>query len=44
LTLDELKPLLKAFKFNYLFEDDFGKEDDTLSLKKFKNEFKFNLS
>jgi len=43
LTLDELKTLLYAFRFDHLFLDDIGKPDDVLTLEKFKAEFKFHL-
>ena len=44
LTLEELKDLLKSFKFTHLFEDPYGHPDDRLTLDKFKREFKFCLS
>lgn len=34
---------MKAFKFTHMFEDNFGKADDNLTLSKLKQEFKFNL-
>lgn len=43
LSLQETMPLLKAFKFTHMFEDQFEKPDDTLTLTKLKQEFKFNL-
>ena len=43
LSLDEFRVLLKALKFQYLFEDEIGQPDEVLNLKKLKNEFKFNL-
>ena len=43
LSLQEAVPLLKAFKFSHLFEDQWGKADDNLTLTKLKQEFKFNL-
>ena len=43
LSLQEAVPLLKAFKFTHLFEDQWGKADDNLTLTKLKQEFKFNL-
>ena len=36
LTLDEFRQLLHAFKFQYLFVDEFGKPDEVLTLKKLK--------
>lgn len=43
MTLDEFRQLLKALKFQYLFEDEIGKPDEVLTVKKLKKEFKFNL-
>jgi hypothetical protein len=42
--LNELKPMLKAFKFNSLFTDSAGNQIDELTLKAFKSEFKHCLS
>lgn len=44
MTLEELKELLKCFKFTHLFEDPYGYPDDRLTVDKFKREFKFCLS
>lgn len=35
--------MLKALRFSHMFEDQWGKEDDNLTLSKLKQEFKFNL-
>ena len=43
LSLEEFKGLLFAFRFDHLFYDEHGKLDDVLTLKKLKQEFKFNL-
>tara|TARA_B110000285_G_C15108369_1_gene609445 strand:- start:1119 stop:1367 length:249 start_codon:yes stop_codon:yes gene_type:complete len=43
LSFQEAVPLLKAFKFTHMFEDQWGKEDNNLTLNKLKQEFKFNL-
>ena len=43
LSLQEAVPLLKALKFTHMFEDQWGKPDDNLSVNKLKQEFKFNL-
>ena len=44
LTLNELQPLMEAFKFSHLFVDQYGKPDTALTLKKLQTEFRFNLS
>jgi hypothetical protein len=44
MTLNELQPLMVAFKFSHLFVDKFGKPDTVLTLKKLQTEFRFNLS
>jgi hypothetical protein len=44
LSLDEFRVLLKALKFQYLFEDNIGRPDEILTAKKLRKEFKFNLA
>jgi len=39
MNLDEFKNLLVAFKFDHLFIDEKGKNDDTLTFKKLIREF-----
>jgi hypothetical protein len=36
LSFQEAVPLLKAFKFTHMFEDQWGKEDNNLTLNKLK--------
>jgi hypothetical protein len=43
LSLDEFRQLLKALKFQYLFVNTIGQADEVLTVKKLRNEFKFNL-
>jgi hypothetical protein len=43
LNLEEAKDLLKAFKFDHLFIDQEGKEDDVLTYQKIAKEFAWNL-